>query len=45
MDIIYMADGNFITNQKLPGKKSGSEHDDRNDNDTMTMTMLDVGRS
>jgi hypothetical protein len=26
-----MADGNFITNQKLPGKKSGSEHDDRND--------------
>ncbi len=28
-----MADGNFIIiiNQKLPGKKSGSEHDDRND--------------
>jgi hypothetical protein len=26
-----MADGNFITNQKLPGKKSGSKHDDRND--------------
>ncbi len=27
-----MADGNFITNQELLGKKNGSEHDDdRND--------------
>jgi hypothetical protein len=26
-----MADGNFITNQKLPGKKNGSEQDVRND--------------
>jgi hypothetical protein len=26
-----MADGNFITNRELLGKKNGHEHDDRND--------------
>ncbi len=26
-----MADGNFMTNQKMLGKKNGSKHADRND--------------
>ena len=26
-----MADGNFVTNQKMFGKKNGSKHADRND--------------
>ena len=26
-----MADGNFVTNQKMLGKKNGSKHADRND--------------
>ena len=35
-----MADGNFMTNQEMLGKKNGSNHADRNDK-----IVLPLGRS